>query len=84
MPIKGNPFYALLNSFLLIDIYLIIGAEKWKSKNKSFLKSWVDSVSEFEVINSFAGFCYSNPSYTFPEITEINNYVHFESLGTSP
>jgi hypothetical protein len=49
---------------------MIIGTEKWKSKNKAFLKSWAEVVSEFEVINSFAGFCYSNPSYTFPEITE--------------
>ncbi len=81
IPIKGNAFYSLLNSFLLLDIYLIIGVEKWKSKNKVFLKSWAEVVSEFEVINSFAGFCYSNPSYTFPEITEKNNYVHFESLG---
>ena len=81
IPIGGNYFYPLLNSFLLLDIYLIIGTEKWKSKNKAFLKSWSEVVSEFEVINSFAGFCYSNPSYTFPEITEKNNYVHFESLG---
>ena len=81
IPIDGNPLYPLLNSFLLIDIYLIIGTEKWKSKNKAFLKSWAEVVSEFEVINSLAGFCYSNPSYTFPEITEKNNYVHFESLG---
>ena len=80
-PINGNQFYPILNSFLLIDIYLIIGTEKWKTKNKAFLKSWAEAVSEFEVINSFAGFCYSNPSYTFPEITEKNNYVHFESLG---
>jgi len=79
--IGGNYLYPLLNSFLLIDIYLIIGIEKWKSKNKAFLKSWSEVVSEFEVINSLAGFCYSNPSFTFPEITEKNNYVHFESLG---
>jgi DNA mismatch repair ATPase MutS len=81
MPIKGNLFYSLLNSFLLLDIYLIIGTEKWKSKNKAFLKPWSRVVSEFEVINSLAGFCYSNPSFTFPEITEKNNYVHFELLG---
>jgi hypothetical protein len=80
-PINGNPLYSILNSFLLIDIYLIIGTEKWKSKNKAFLKLWAETVSEFEVINCFAGFSYSNPSYTFPEITEKNNYVHFESLG---
>jgi len=81
MPIKGNVFYSLLNSFLLIDIYLIIGIEKWKSKNKAFLKSWTEVVSEFEVINSLAGFCYSNPSYEFPQLEEKNNYIHFESLG---
>lgn len=79
--IGGNYLYPLLNSFLLLDIYLILGTEKWKSKNKTFLKLWVEAVSEFEVINSFAGFCYSNLSYTFPEIVEKNNYVHFESLG---
>ena len=80
-PINGNQLYPILNSFLLIDIYLIIGTEKWKLKNKAFLKLWAETVSEFEVINSFAGFCYSNPLYTFPEITEKNNYVNFESLG---
>lgn len=79
--IKGNPFYPGLNYFFLFDIDIIIRIEKWKSKNKAFLKSWAEVVSEFEVINSLAGFCYSNPSYTFPEITEKNNYVHFESLG---
>ncbi len=79
--IGGNNFYPILNSFLLLDIYLIIRIEKWKSKNKALLKPWSEVVSEFEVINSFAGFCYSNPLYTFPEITEKNNYVHFEFLG---
>lgn len=80
-PIKGNPFYSVLNSFLLLDIYVIIATEKWKSRNKAFLKSWAEVVSEFEVLNSFAGFYFSNPSYAFPEITEKNNHVHFESLG---
>ncbi|WP_159517564.1 MutS-related protein [Sunxiuqinia indica] len=81
MPIKGNYFYSILNSFLLIDIYVIISVEKWKTKNKAYLKAWAEAVSEFEVISSLAGYCYSNPSYTFPEITEKDNYVHFESLG---
>ena len=79
--VGGNYFYSLLNSFLLLDIYLIIGIEKWKSKNKAVLKSWSKVVSEFEVVNSLAGFCYSNPSYTFPELVEKDNYIHFESLG---
>ena len=81
IPINGNYIYPVLNSFLLLDIYLIIATEKWKLKNKAFLKSWAEVVSEFEVINSFAGFCYSNPTFTFPEVVEKNNHIHFESLG---
>ncbi len=81
IPIGGNYMYLILNSFLLLDIYLILATEKWKVKNRAFLKSWAEAVSEFEVMNSFAGFCYSNPSYAFPEITEKNSYVHFEQLG---
>lgn len=81
IPLGGNYFYPLLNSFLFLDIHLILGVEKWKVKNKAFLKSWAKVVSEFEVLNSFAGFCYANPSYTFPTITEKNNFLHFESLG---
>ena len=81
VPLGGNFLYPLLNSLFLLDIYLIMGAEKWRSKNKAFLKSWAEVVSEFEVINSFAGFYFSNPTYTFPEISEKNNFIEFESLG---
>lgn len=81
IPIGGNYMYLILNSFFLLDIYLILSTEKWKVKNKAFLKSWAEAVSEFEVMNSFAGFSYSNPSYAFPEIVEKDNYLHFECLG---
>ena len=80
-PIKGNPFYGVFNSFFLLDIYVVIRAERWKEKNKPLLRAWAEVVSEFEVISSFAGFCSSNPSYVFPELTEQNKNIHFESLG---
>ena len=81
VPIKGNAFYSLLNSFLLLDIYLIIGVEKWKLKNRALIQSWIDGISEFEALNSLAGFSFSNPSCTFPEIVDKNHYIHFEALG---
>lgn len=81
IPIGGNYMYLILNNFLLLDIYLILRTEKWKAKNKAFLKSWAEAVSEFEVINSFAGFSYSNPTYAFPAIVEKDNHVDFEQLG---
>ena len=81
IPIGGNLLYPILNSVFLIDIYLILGTEKWKLKNKTALKSWSNVVSEFEVINSFSGFYYSNPNYTFPELIDQPNTVDFKQLG---
>lgn len=81
IPLGGNYFYMLLNSFLLLDIHLVLGAEKWKLANQPFLKLWAEAVSEFEVISSFAGFSYSNPTYAFANITEKENFVHFEAVG---
>jgi ABC-type protease/lipase transport system fused ATPase/permease subunit len=52
---------------------------KWKSKNQKYLRLWSEAVSEFEVLNSFAGFYYSNPSFSFPEIIENKHFIHFES-----
>lgn len=43
--IGGNYFYSLLNSFLLLDIYLIIRIEKWKSKNKALNSGLVTNYS---------------------------------------
>ena len=78
--VGGNLFYAVLNNFWLLDIYWIILSEKWKVKNSSYLKSWAAAVSEFEAFNSIAGFSYSNPSYTFPEIKEGACTLQFEML----
>jgi hypothetical protein len=77
----NNKFYLIFNVFWLFDIYLIILSEKWKQKNKFHLKTWASAVSEFEVLSCLAGFHYSNPSFTFPEIKEAPYNIHFEMLG---
>jgi hypothetical protein len=77
----GNSFYTVLNKFWIIDIYWILQTEKWKLKNSTYLKSWSSAISEFEVLNSLAGFSYSNPSFAFPKIKEAPYSIHFEMLG---
>jgi hypothetical protein len=76
-----HAFYPVFNTLWFLDIYLIILTEKWKQKNGSFLNPWASAVSEFEVLCSVAGFYYSNPSFTFPEIKDEPYIIHFEMLG---
>ena len=76
-----NKFYPVFNIFWLLDIYWILLTEKWKQRNSAYLKSWASAVGEVEVLSSLAGFSYSNPSFTFPEIKEEPFIVQFEMLG---
>lgn len=77
----GNFFYPIFNILWLFDIHGILITEKWKYRNSSYLRGWASAVSEFETLNSIAGFSYSNPSYTFPEIEKEPYIIHFETLG---
>lgn len=79
--IGQNLFYLILNILWFLDVYWVIRTEKWKSKNRSYLKAWISSVSEFEVLSSLAGLNYSNPSFTFPKIEDHPYVIHFEMLG---
>lgn len=77
----GNKFYPIINFFFLTDIYWIVFSEQWKVRNSDHLAAWAAAVSEFEVLNSLAGFAYSNPSFTFPEVKEAPYSIHFRQLG---
>jgi hypothetical protein len=76
-----NLFYPVINIFCFLDIYWILSAEKWKIRNSTYLRAWASAVGEFEVLSSVAGFSYSNPSYSFPEIKQEPYSIHFQMLG---
>lgn len=77
----NHAFYAVFNNLWFFDVYLIFLTEKWKQKNGSYLNAWTSAVSEFEVLSSLAGFYYSNPSFTFPEIKDEPYVIQFEMIG---
>lgn len=79
--IGRNDFYGIFNHLWLLDIHWILRTEQWKNKNSSYLSAWASAVSEFEVLNSLAGFAFSNPSYTFPEICDEPYSIEFTDMG---
>lgn len=77
----GNAFYGIANNLWLLDIHYIILTERWKRINKDLVQPWIQAISEFEAHNSLAGFAYSNPDCTFPEILDEPYSIQFEMLG---
>jgi hypothetical protein len=78
---RGNLFYHIFNVVLLLDVYWLLRADRWKMNLKGDISHWFDSISELEVLNSMAGFAYSHPEYAFPQIAEQPYIFEAENLG---
>ncbi|HEY3403544.1 MAG TPA: hypothetical protein VGK59_09170 [Ohtaekwangia sp.] len=58
----------LVNSVLLYDLQCIYRLEKWKEKHGNKLERWLETVTEAEVVCSWATFAYNHPEFTFAQI----------------
>ncbi|CAN5154685.1 MutS family DNA mismatch repair protein [soil metagenome] len=81
LQVRSNVFYQLVNVILLLDVYWLFRSFKWKKRSGEFVKHWFLCIDEFEVINSLAGFHYSNPSYTTPKLSTNEHVFKAKDLG---
>ena len=78
---RANMFYWILNAFLLLDVFWLLKASTWKRKNKKYAKKWFDTIHQFEVLNSLAGFSYANRGFTIPVIVDEAYQLSATALG---
>jgi len=76
----------LLNVFFLWDIRQLIRLDNWKKRNNKNLKTWFESLSIVDELNSFAGFNYAFQLNYMPEFSknfklEAENAKHPFLLG---
>ena len=76
-----NKLYPIINILWLVDPHWIIRAERWKTRNRAYVKAWADAVGTFEALSSLAGFAHANPTYTFPAVREGACTIRFDTLG---
>lgn len=60
----------VVNSLLLYDLQCVYRLEKWKEENAAYLRAWLDTVREAEVLCSLGTFAFNHPHFAFPEISD--------------
>ena len=78
---RANAFYLLFNTFLLLDLHLVIAAEKWKRNQKADVNHWFQNIGDYEALSSIAAFAYAHPSYHFPTIEEDDYKLEAREIG---
>lgn len=78
---RTNQLYFLLNGVFMLDIYWMVRAERWKEDMRADIGSWFSAISEFDVLNSLAGYSFSRPEYHFPQLEEGPQLFDAGGLG---
>lgn len=73
-----NVIYIVFDLLLLLDLYWYLKAFNWKQKNRADITAWFETIGDLDALVSLGGFSYSNPSFTFPKVS--NN--HFDIKAT--
>ena len=60
----------ILDGLFMRDIHTMIKLDIWRKKNIDMISVWIDSVSQIEVLVSFAIYKFNSPKNIFPEIKE--------------
>jgi len=72
----------LMNVLFLWDIRQSVRLENWQEKYKEQLPRWFNVMGETDAYISIAGYCYNNPDYIFPLISEQDEICfEAEDLG---
>lgn len=72
----------ILNGFLLWDINCLIRIERWENGFKEHFPEWIETISVFDMLISFANFRFNNPEYVMPKI-ENNLDFHLNATSVS-
>lgn len=80
---RENAIFRLLaNSIVPYDVFLSNQLAKQKEVLITVLPLWLEKLYEFEALNSFAEYGYTNPDFIFPEIwKESNSKLETRELG---
>jgi DNA mismatch repair ATPase MutS len=78
---RANMIYGVLNSFLMLDHFLMMRLEAWKKENAHKVVEWIDAVDEMDAANSFAGLLFLNPHWVMPEIADEAYTLEVQQMG---
>lgn len=77
----GNLVIAVVfNGIGLYHLHIYNQLLKWKHSNQAYFEQWLEVISQFEMLNSFANLHYNNPDFCFPVLNN-DQKIEFDQLA---
>ena len=81
LQVRTNMLHIFINIPLLLDLQWLFRLSSWKSENADSIRRWIDSLAEFEVLNSMAGLAFMFPHWSFPALEQTEFEIDGLELG---
>ena len=78
---RGNMFYHILNVVLMLDVFWLLRADRWKMQLRGDVARWFESISEMEALGGMASFAFAHPNFTFPTISHRRFQLQAQKMG---
>ncbi|WP_310442884.1 MutS-related protein [Tissierella sp.] len=78
---RNNPYFMIINIITLWDYQCMIALEQWKKKSGLLIRTWFETVGEFEALSSLANIGHDNPDWTIPKIIDNPYYIMAKDMG---
>ena len=78
---RHNLFLRPADAVTFWSTQLLFAAESWQLKFGPQIRSWLQTVGEFEALTALAGYAYEHPSDVFPEFANPAPLFEAESLA---
>ena len=78
---RANLFYHIFNLILLLDVFWLLRADRWKQRVQGDVAQWFEAISRVEALSSLASFAFANPSFVFPTIADQPFLLRTKGMG---
>ncbi len=78
---RANLFYHIFNVVLLLDVFWLLRADRWKQRVQGDVAEWFEAISRVEALSSIASFAFANPTFVFPTIADERFRLHTRGMG---
>jgi hypothetical protein len=78
---RRNFFYIIIDILFLWDYQCMFKLEKWRELYGVKLKDWLNTIGEFEALNSIAGIAFDNKDWVMPEVKEEGTVLRTKAMG---
>lgn len=77
----GSMMHHLYAIFLLWDVHLAVGLERWRGRAGEAVGGWFEALGELEALSALATLAHDQPAWCFPEFRDEPPSLAAEDLG---